>query len=574
MTSEHGYGIEVEQSFRERLLDFRTMAPSLRILAGIVVAQTAATSLLLLLHEPWMPLTVYLDDPLVGTATISLADYVVSCAFLLIGLALFLRGLFEADHRGVIALLAILGTTYFLAVLALRPSLGLGITLLTDLLIAAVLGGVALGFWYVTWSLAALIHRRQPTLERQMTGADWLRIGIILLLILLLLVPVLVFYGFALTAAPSHFLQLLILLRTPLVTLFLIAAVDWAELTDIFARFAAKDLHLFEQDQRLIIATVIAQALALGAAGYTAYQVGWDNFFACVFLSMMIVATLWGVLRVSGFRGHWPTQFPWAALVLVVGGYNILFWVLMRYEIVGTVDFAILFTFLMSALLCVCGRLPKLIFLAPTMLFAVLLGLAKTLWEWIGPTYVVIGLNGTLAAFDIGMAALLVLAWATIKRAGIGDLRELLGLLLILNISLFAIHSLSWLYYAALRSSELFLVESLVVAVAILGEILLSGHNVTNIESAWFSRRSRVLLFFSFVTITLATVLSSAPVTGQNENLKEIQKLMNPEFSVWLGVIVIAPAMLWALFILRLGRWLAAKRRATRIQQPAAGQSI
>jgi hypothetical protein len=178
-----------------------------------------------------------------------------------------------------------------------------------------------------------------------------------------------------------------------------------------------------------------------------------------------------------------------------------------------------------------------------------------------------------VAAFDIAMAALLVLAWAAIKRAGIGDLRDLLGLLLILNISLFAIHLLSWLYYAALRSSELFLVESLVVAVAILGEILLSGH-VTNIESAWFSRRSRVLLFFSFVTITLATVLSSAPVNGQNENLKEFQKLMNPEFSVWLGIIVLAPAMLWALFILRLGRWSAAKRRATRIQQPAEGRSI
>jgi hypothetical protein len=37
--------------------------------------------------------------------------------------------------------------------------------------------------------------------------------------------------------------------------------------------------------------------------------------------------------------------------------------------------------------------------------------------------------------------------------------------------------------------------------------ILLSGHSVTNLTSPRFSRPSRVYLSYSFVAITLATVL-------------------------------------------------------------------
>jgi uncharacterized membrane protein YozB (DUF420 family) len=115
------------------------MDVGLRILTGIVIAQIAATFLLLLLqHEPsTSPLTLdFREEPLIRkTATISITHYFFSCAFLLIGMALFTRGIMEAHRRGAMALLSILGMVYILAILAIRPSLGAGITLFVNVYI-------------------------------------------------------------------------------------------------------------------------------------------------------------------------------------------------------------------------------------------------------------------------------------------------------------------------------------------------------------------------------------------------------------------------------------------------------
>jgi hypothetical protein len=150
MTSEPSHEGS-EPSFSERLLDFRTMDVGLRILTGIVIAQIAATFLLLLLlqHEPsTSPLTLdFREEPLIReTATISITHYFFSCAFLLIGMALFTRGIMEAHRRGAMALLSILGMVYILAILAIRPSLGAGITLFVNVYILGLLGGV---FWFL-----------------------------------------------------------------------------------------------------------------------------------------------------------------------------------------------------------------------------------------------------------------------------------------------------------------------------------------------------------------------------------------------------------------------------------------
>ena len=111
--------------------------------------------------------------------------------------------------------------------------------------------------------------------------------------------------------------------------------------------------------------------------------------------------------------------------------------VLTRYEIAGQLAIAIFFTVVASLLLCLCGRITRFTFLAPTFLFALLFGV-----------YLIIGnlpvnlpgliylasMSGTIAIFNVALATLLILGWLAIKRAGIGDLRYPLRLLLVLNV--------------------------------------------------------------------------------------------------------------------------------------------
>jgi hypothetical protein len=562
MTSEPSHEGS-EPSFSERLLDFRTMDVGLRILTGIVIAQIAATFLLLLLqHEPsTSPLALdFREEPLIREmATISITHYFFSCAFLLIGMALFTRGIMEAHRRGAMALLSILGMVYILAILAIRPSLGAGITLLVNVYILGLLGGV---FWFLVMlagggaqltgtPFRALIYRDGWTRKR----FNWMGPFIVFLLSF-------AFFGFIIVGNPTYFGELLVLLRTPFVILFLIAAVDWAELVDFFTRSVAKRCHLHERDTYLLPAATILSASAICLTAYNIYRLGSNGFLVSLLLSFAIMASILLLLRVAGFRGNWPIQFPWVALVLVIGGHRMLVVVLTRYEVAGPLAIAIFFTVVASLLLCLCGRITRFTFLAPTFLFALLFGVSLILMNLPvnlpGLIYLA-SMSGAIAIFNVALATLWILGWLAIKRAGIGDLRYPLRLLLVLNICLFVVDQLA-VFYMAVVTSELRVVEAVVVAAAVLGEILFSGHAITNVTSEWFPRQSRVFLFFSFVTITLATVLFWAPMHGPDENLKVAKMLMNPEFAVLGGLLGIAPALLWTLFILRLGQWFATKR--------------
>src|SRR5262245_29666199 len=115
MTAESEHG--TEPSLHQLFINFRTMEPRLRVLTGIITAQVAASAILLLLREfPMRQLPLGLEQWL-GTATIPAAHYVFSCAFVFIGLALFMTGLMEAGRRGAIRVLGLIFVAYALIIL-------------------------------------------------------------------------------------------------------------------------------------------------------------------------------------------------------------------------------------------------------------------------------------------------------------------------------------------------------------------------------------------------------------------------------------------------------------------------
>jgi hypothetical protein len=69
-------------------------------------------------------------------------------------------------------------------------------------------------------------------------------------------------------------------------------------------------------------------------------------------------------------------------------------------------------------------------------------------------------------------------------------------------------------------------------------------------------------MFFGFVTFTLAYTLSVVALHGEAEQLEAYKLFLNPENAVLSGLLLMGPALLWALFILRMGRWLAGQRAA------------
>jgi hypothetical protein len=117
-------------------------------------------------------------------------------------------------------------------------------------------------------------------------------------------------------------------------------------------------------------------------------------------------------------------------------------------------------------------------------------------------------------------------------------------------------------------------IEAVVIFAAILWDILISGHSITNIDGKMFSRRSRAYLFFGYILMVTATVVfwDSAVITqGGSVNQIDLNVLvhvvMKPEVYVTSGIVSVGPPMLLALFLLRVTKWLPRRTNSPEFAQ-------
>lgn len=136
-------------------------------------------------------------------------------------------------------------------------------------------------------------------------------------------------------------------------------------------------------------------------------------------------------------------------------------------------------------------------------------------------------------------------------------------LALILNGSLQVV---SWVYDllgAAMEVSSHFTVAGAVIIIlALLWDATMPGETITNVDGAIFPRRSRVLLFFGYMSVTATNLLYFSTLTVQATGAHLEAQF---ESDVWVqnGLMLLGVPLLLTLFLLRLGRWRHASGDAT-----------
>jgi hypothetical protein len=544
---------EHEASFRERLLNISTMDGRFRTLTAIVIAQVAATSLLVLLSDySFGDITINITG--VGQAKIGVAHYVVSVVFLLTGLTLFVAGLGRADWRGVITLLAFFFLLYLLELILAAQPLNVSITIFVTIILM-----------FVACTIAAVFIRRALLAKSPQPASNnpavWL---------FLIFVPWTTIGLYAVISHPAFFYTMQFAIGSPFIVLYPFAAIDWAETADGFVKGVEHRLRLQERNGRLIIFSATAILLPIWFTTYAFTQeaeaVVYRLIVMCAFAAALSL-----LLWIARFRGDWPVRFAWAPTALMVavvvilsnGGGRFVDWRLIAFFLAG----------LMSVALCVCGRNPQWRGLAPTALLGTLIGFTASyfaLFSSPGSDIVnLIVMGAVVASLVAAIAVVVTVGWTRIRTEGIAAMRYPIQTIVTLNGSLVAVYALAVVYELMLESSERHVVEAFVIAAAVLSEVALSGHSVTNIHSDWFPRNSRLLIFFGFISFTLAYTLSNGALHGEAEQLQAYKLFLNPENAVLSGLLLMGPAALWALFILRTGRWLAGQRARLRASPPA-----
>jgi len=540
-----------EPSFRERLLNISTMDVHFRTLTAIVVAQVAATSLLVLLSDySFGDITVRIIE--VGEVRIGMAHYVASVIFLLVGLTLFVAGLGRADVRGTMTLLGFFFLLYLFNLIVTWLPLELSLTIFVTIVLM-----------FVASMLAAIFIRR-AMLAKSARGDP-------VVYLLLFLVPWTAMGLYFVISQPGFFYTMQFAVGTPFILLFPFAAIDWSEIADSLVKGFQRRLHLQEHGRRLIVLSVVAAILPIGVTAYALSEQPEAYFYRLVVLCVM-TAALAVLLRIARFRGDWPTHFPWAPTAMAVVVIVVLFKAGGRFF--DALPIALFIAGVMSVLLCLCGRNPRWRLLAPASLLGTLIGFAAiyfSLFSQADPDIVnFIVLGAVVATLYAAFAVVLTVGVSRIRSQGVAALRYPLQAVLTLNASLVAVYALAIVYGLMLESSQRHVVEAFVVAVALLSELFLSGHSVTNIHSEWFPRNSRLFMYFGFVTFTLAYTLSVVALHGEAEQLEAYKLFLNPENAVLSGLLLMGPAMLWALFVLRMGRWLASQRATLDVDDLAA----
>jgi hypothetical protein len=546
MTTRNNHESEPEPSLHDFFFNLRTLEPQLRILTAVVSAQVIAAAVLLALRE-LPPSHVSLRwDKWLGAATVPIPQYLVSCAFVFVGIGLFMTGLLQADRRGAIRVLWLMVIAYVLIIVG--EGARAGVYIITTLTVLAL--------WALSITFVQTYLRRagsqQTVVLRTVTWVYFVvAFGFTSYMTVYLLMEDATVFG-----------TVLLWLRAPTAALLLLAGVDWAEIADTIVRAPANSASLRQRPTLLTLASIMTVAVVLLATVYAISRVG--SGFAWIFASdLAVVAAILVLLRIARFQGTWAVHFPWTSLVVTIGVVDLAR--ITMIQLLSPFHYAILLTAVAAALLCVSGRRAGMDWLAPTMLFGVFAGMIAALANQsstgeIIPDVRQLGSAYLMASIDATIATFALLGWIAANSRTV-DWRTPLRILLTFNCSLGLIFLLAGSYAAGLHAAEsLIVIDALIFLVAILWDILASGHSITNIESVWFPRRSRLLLFFSFISLTLACVVFFGSMDGPHENLHKFRLALNPDLAVLYGLTLFAPAMLCALFVLRVGKWLAEER--------------
>lgn len=209
------------------------------------------------------------------------------------------------------------------------------------------------------------------------------------------------------------------------------------------------------------------------------------------------------------------------------------------------------------------------LFLAACGIFFLAFGAQYLFYGFIGHTIPHV-VPGTMSLMDwaIGVGSLIYAA-AVVATGRLRKHAVPLRLVLILVAGFLGLRLLySYVFQTALEASARFtLVQAVVLLLAILWDVAMSGENLTNLHGWHVPRHSRVLLYFGYVIMVATAVVFFSSLHAPGGAGSEFESDMWPQ----LGILLMGPPLLLTFFFANLGHWLHAGRPA-REPHPAAGR--
>ncbi|HEX4216016.1 MAG TPA: hypothetical protein VIA06_22070 [Candidatus Dormibacteraeota bacterium] len=209
------------------------------------------------------------------------------------------------------------------------------------------------------------------------------------------------------------------------------------------------------------------------------------------------------------------------------------------------------------------------LFLAASGIFFLAFGAQYLFYGLIGHTIPHV-VPGTMSLMDwaIGVGSVIyaafVVATGRLRRHAVP-----LRLVLILVVGFLGLRLLySYVFQTALEASARFtLVQAVVLLLAILWDVAMSGENLTNLQGWHVPRHSRVLLYFGYVIMVATAVLFFSSLHAPPGEGTDFESDMWPQ----LGILLMGPPLLLTFFFANLGHWLYGGRPAVE-RPPVAGR--
>ncbi len=163
----------------------------------------------------------------------------------------------------------------------------------------------------------------------------------------------------------------------------------------------------------------------------------------------------------------------------------------------------------------------------------------------------------SLAAIEcfVAVGTLAALVWLAVTRRLTASFTEPLALLFLVNVALIAIQLLDKAIASGRHSGNQFsIAQAVLVLVALVWDIVMSGEAITNRHNRHFPRHTRVFVYLGYITAVATAVLFFSSFHFQTTN-----HLLEPQFEsealVEDGLIFLGSALVIALFVLRLVRY-------------------
>ena len=169
-----------------------------------------------------------------------------------------------------------------------------------------------------------------------------------------------------------------------------------------------------------------------------------------------------------------------------------------------------------------------------------------------------LGPEGLRAVFAIATIALVIFAIATNR------LRRLLvpaGLLLVVTLSLLVLTWIDLLYASAgkvvaaqvSQLGNLAIGGGIVLLLALLWDLAVSGEAITNVDGKWFPRDTRVLMFLGYILLVSSAVLMFSSLFDEKGKL--LESAFDPEEWVRQGILFLGIPLIITVALAGLHRW-------------------